>query len=187
MIQRLVANWVYGGFLCAFLLLGLVPVVAHAWSPAIVSVFLLIPVYMLHQFEEHDKDRFRCFLNRLWGNGREVMSQPAVFVINVPGVWGVNLISLWLACYVGIGYGLIAVYLVLINALAHVGQAIHYRRYNPGLATALFLFLPAGGYALREIVATGKASLGFQCLGLAVAIGIHILIVAYVRFKVAKA
>lgn len=187
MIQRLVANWVYGGFLCAFLLLGLLPVVARSWPLATTLVFLLTPVYMLHQFEEHDNDRFRLFLNRLWGNGREIMSRPAVFLINVPGVWGVNLVALLLACYLGIGFGLIAVYLVLTNAFAHVGQAIHYRRYNPGLATAVILFFPAGGYALWEISGTGKAPLAFHILGLALALGIHALIVGYVRWNAAKA
>lgn len=186
MIQRLVANWVYGGFLCAFLLLGLLPLFAKAWDPATTLVFLLLPIYMLHQFEEHDDDRFRLFVNNLLGGGREILSPAAVFVINIPGVWGVNLLALLLACFCGIGFGLIAVYLVLVNAIAHVGQALHYRRYNPGLTTAILLFLPFGCAALWAVQATGKAPWPFHALGLAAAIAIHAAIVGYTLRKSAR-
>lgn len=88
MLNRLIANWVYGGFLAGILLLLLAPVIVRSWPPALVATFLCLPAYMVHQYEEHDNDRFRQALNRLIGHGQEVMSPGAVFVINVPGVWG---------------------------------------------------------------------------------------------------
>ena len=66
----------------------------------------------------------------------------AVFVINVPGVRGVIGISLALAATVSAGFGLVAVYLVLLNGTIHVVQAVISRGYNPGLGTAIVLFLP---------------------------------------------
>jgi hypothetical protein len=111
MLDRLIANWVYGGFLAAVLLLLLTPVITRTWSPSLVVTFLLLPVYMLHQYEEHDNDRFRKFLNQTIGRGKEVLSPWIVFMINVPGVWGVIGLSLWLAAFVNIGFALIAVYL----------------------------------------------------------------------------
>ncbi|MEH0071063.1 HXXEE domain-containing protein [Pannonibacter sp. Pt2-lr] len=46
------------------------------------------------------------------------------------------------------GWGLIAVYLLLINAALHVVQGLVLRLYNPGLVTAVALFIPLGVYAM---------------------------------------
>src|SRR5580692_812577 len=114
MWDRLIANWVYGGFLAGLLLLLLSPVLVHSWPAPLVATFLCLPVYMIHQYEEHDNDRFRHFVNRQIGKG-EVLSPMAVFVINVPGVWGMVGISLALAATVRVGFGLIAIYLIVLN------------------------------------------------------------------------
>jgi len=180
MLSRLIRFWVYGGFLAAFLLLGLMPVCCRSWSVALILVFLQLPVYMIHQLEEHDDDRFRDFVNRVIGGGREVLSQSAIFVINVPGVWGVNLVSILLAATIDVGFGLIGIYLTVLNGVIHVAQAIRLKGYNPGLITAIILFLPIGGAALWAIHATGKVGLWYDALGLATAVAIHVAIVAYV-------
>ncbi|MFZ4717336.1 MAG: HXXEE domain-containing protein, partial [Chthoniobacterales bacterium] len=156
MMNRLVSYWVYGGFLAAFLLLGLMPAFTRSWELPLILVFLQLPVYMLHQLEEHDDDRFRRFINEMIGGDREVLSRRAVFVINVPGVWGVNLLSILLAFSLDLGFGLIGVYLTLINGLVHLAQAVRLRRYNPGLITAVLLFLPVGGLALAAVMKSGS-------------------------------
>ena len=186
MIARLVSNWVYGGFLAAFLLLGLLPAFGQSCDLALILVYLQLPVYMIHQLEEHDDDRFRRFINQLLGRGGDVLSKTAVFVINVPGVWGVNLLSILLAFGLDIGFGLIGVYLTLINAVVHVAQAIRLRRYNPGLITALLLFLPVGGSALWAITAAGRVAPGYHLMGLGSALAIHLAIVAWVGVNVFK-
>ena len=122
MLERLTRYWVYGGFLCGLLLFILLPELARHWSSAVLAVFVQLPVYMLHQYEEHDNDRFRLFVNRTIGGGHEVLSHAAVFVINVPGVWGIVAASFLLSAFVSIGYGLIAVYLVLVNAVTHLAR-----------------------------------------------------------------
>jgi len=178
---RLYTNWVYGGFLAGLLLFGLLSVFSHGWPLALTLVFLQLPVYMLHQYEEHDADRFRKFVNDHLGGGKELLSPFAVFIINILGVWGVNLAAILLAYCVHIGFGLIAVYLVLINAIAHIGQGVMMRRYNPGLATAVLLFLPASGLALWAI--SQHTTFQFHCLGIISALAIHALIVAHVVRK----
>ena len=180
MINRLISYWVYGGFLAAFLLLGLMPVFTRFWDLPLILVYLQLPVYMLHQLEEHDDDRFRRFINHLIGGGRDVLSKGAVFVINVPGVWGVNLLSILLAFSVDLGFGLIGVYLTLVNGLVHVAQAIRLRSYNPGLVSALVLFFPVGGLALAYIIRSESVTVGYHLLGLGSAIGIHVAIIAWV-------
>ena len=181
MLSRLTQYWVYGGFLAGILMLALLPEFARNWSMALIAVFLQLPTYMLHQYEEHDNDRFRLSINQMIGGGHEVLSHQAVFVINVPGVWGVNAASFYLASYVAIGYGLIAVYLTLVNAVVHIVVAAALRSYNPGLGTAVFFFLPAGVFGLRELHQTGEVGWAYHLIGLLGAIAIHVAIVAYVK------
>lgn len=172
-LDRLFRNWVYGGFLAGLLLLALTALLAQDWPVWLTAVWMMLPLYMLHQYEEHDNDRFRLFANRQVAGGREALSPAAVFVINIPGVWGVILASFALAWNVRPGLGLIAIYLVLVNAFAHVVAAIALRRYNPGLVTALVLFLPVGGLALW-VLQTTKPSFRDHAIGIGVGLGVHL-------------
>jgi Protein of unknown function with HXXEE motif len=179
MFARLIANWVYGGFLAGLLLLLLTPVLVHSWPVSLVTTFLCLPVYMVHQYEEHDNDRFRLFVNQKIGKRRVGLSPLAVFVINVPGVWGVIGISLALAATVSAGFGLVAVYLVLLNGTIHVVQAVFSRGYNPGLGTAIVLFLPLGGYGIAAIQQTGGGTFLMHMTGAGAAIAIHVAIIVH--------
>lgn len=180
MIHRLVINWVYGGFLAGILLLVLAPLFIRSWPAALAAAFFCLPAYMLHQYEEHDDDRFRAFMNRILAGGREVLTLLAVFIINVPGVWGIITLSLWLAARIHPGFTLIAVYLPLVNAIIHIGHAVSKRSYNPGLVTAIALFLPVCTWCLREIQQSGSGTLAMHTIGLASALAIHTVIAAKV-------
>jgi hypothetical protein len=184
MIGRLTTQWVYGGTLAGVMLLCLSPLLIGAWPPALALTFLQLPAYMLHQYEEHDNDRFRRFINRTIGHGKDVLTPDSVFLINVPGVWGVIVVALYLAVAINPGFGLIAVYLTLVNACVHIAAAIALRMYNPGLVTAVLLFLPLSGHSLWMFRATGHDGAVFQITGFAVAAAIHIAIVAYARMRV---
>jgi len=183
MFNRLIQQWIYGGTLAGVLLLFLFPLLTRAWSVPLALTFLHLPMYMLHQYEEHDNDRFRLFFNRTIGGGKEVLSPLAVFVINVPGVWGVIAIATYLASYVSIGLGLIAVYLAVVNGLVHIAHAILFKSYNPGLATAIILFFPVGAYTIWQIQLAGGGQASAHAIGLGTAIGIHVAILAYARAK----
>ncbi len=180
MIRRLIVNWVYGGFLAGLLFLVLAPLFVHGWPPALAATFFCLPAYMLHQYEEHDNDRFRALVNRTLAGGREVLTLPTVFLINVPGVWGVIVLSLWLAARVDPGFALIAVYLPLVNALIHLAHAVVTRSYNPGLVSAMVLFLPVCAWCLRVIQQSGHGTLVFHAIGLASALTVHLVIIAHV-------
>lgn len=185
MIERLISNWVYGSALFALFLLALAPLMLHTYPGTVFAVFLTLPAYMLHQWEEHDGDRFRLFINNTIGKGRQALSPLDVFLINVPGVWGVITLSVWLAATVNPGYGFIAVYLLLVNALAHLVQAILMRCYNPGTITAAILFLPLGAYAGWLLHPTSH-TLSYNLFGLASAIAIHLVILLRVRINLAS-
>jgi hypothetical protein len=130
MFNRLVVNWVYGGFLAGLLILLITPILARGWPTPLLATFLCLPAYMLHQYEEHDNDRFRRFVNSNFGKGREILSLLAVLLINVPGVWGVIAVAFWLAALFNPGFGLIAAYLLLLNAAIHILSAALLRGYR---------------------------------------------------------
>ncbi|TPM31813.1 HXXEE domain-containing protein [Mesorhizobium sp. B2-3-4] len=176
-MKRLVEDWVYGGVLAGLVLCIVAIGLAARLETAELAVFVLIPVYMLHQYEEHAGDRFRLFVNKMLGAGAPLLTRLDVFVINVPGVWGIYALVFTLAVTIQAGIGLIAAYTTLINALVHIGQAIRMRSYNPGLVTAIILFVPVSIWSIWALSGSGTR---FHVLGVAVGLVIHGLIIAHV-------
>lgn len=176
---RLFKYWMYGGFLAGVMILALMPLLASCWSPTFTAIFVLLPIYMLHQYEEHDGDRFRLYVNRTVGNGTEMLTPAAVFVINIGAVWILDVAVIYLAWTVDPGLGLIAVYLMLINAIVHIVGAIRSRSYNPGLVTAVILFLPFGGYAWWCVQVSGAPTTLEHIIGLSIGLAVHAIIVGY--------
>jgi hypothetical protein len=186
MLQRLIDNWVYGGFLAGLMLLALAPTISSGWPWAMTAVFLALPIYIMHQYEEHDADRFRAKINEMIGRGRNVLPVSAVFVINVPLAWGLNALAFGLAATTGIGWGLMALYLMLANGVVHIVQAVVTRGYNPGLVTSIVLFLPLGVLGSWAVYGTGAVTLTQQIVAIAIAILIHVAILAYVLGNVRR-
>ncbi len=174
-------QWPYATAFAALFLAALAPVIAHAAGWAVALVYAQLPLYMLHQLEEHRGDAFRKFVNATIGKGREVLSPNATFVINSLGVWGVDLAALYLAVFINPGWGLMAIYLPLVNALGHAAQGIALRRYNPGLWSAVFGFVPIAGVSLWIVTKWSHPTPVMQATGLAVAIGVHALIIIHVK------
>lgn len=187
MLERwLNEHWVAATLCTGSVLTLLLPALAQQSNTPWLLTYSLLPVYMFHQVEEHTGDRFRNFVNEKLFRGIEALSHAAVLWINLPGVWGVGLLSISAATYMGIGWGLNMVYLVLVNALAHVIGVAVWREYNPGLWTALGLFLPVGTLALLETSRQPGVRQLHHAVGLGVAIGIHVVIVAYTKLRAAK-
>lgn len=171
MTDWLAKHWVAGALFTAGALLALAPLIRAACGLQLLLIYLHLPGYVLHQVEEHTGDRFRRFLNqRIFGV--EALTTAAVLWINLPGVWGLNLAALYLAYFIAPGWSLAAPYLMIVNALIHLGTAARTRGYNPGLWTSLALFLPLGGTTLWLVPATG----GQLALGLGVAVAGHVAI-----------
>jgi hypothetical protein len=175
-------HWVAGALFMGTALLLLLPTGAGG-SGAILLIFLATPIYMLHQIEEHTGDRFRRYVNRTVFGGVEALSVSDVLWINLPGVWGMNLLALYAAHFIDIGWGLAAGYLMLINGIAHVGMAARFKGYNPGLVTGVVLFIPLG--LLTALLV--PASTMQQVVGLLIAVAIHAAIIVRVKSNVAAA
>ena len=180
-------QWPYAAAFAACILLALLPIVWSAAGFAAMLVYIQLPAYLLHQLEEHGDDRFRRDVNGLLG--AEVLSRPATFAINLLCVWVAMLAAFGLAYYVNPALGLIAVYLTGVNAITHVGVAVATRSYNPGLATAVGLFVPLSLAGAIVVNRDHTVSAGAQLLALGVAVGGHLAIVAFVarRRRVAMA
>lgn len=176
-------QWMRAGLIAAIFLFAIIPLVLGRWDGLLLLVYLHLPVYMIHQAEEHIGDRFRTFVNAGIGGGRDVLPQSAVVIINVPGVWGIGLAALYVMSAAGAGYGLILVYLTLINALVHIISASVQKAANPGLWSALFLFLPLSAGTVWAISRQMEAAPFYNALGLGTGLVIHIAIIAYVLHR----
>jgi len=166
-------NWMFAGLVAGLFLLAVLPLFAGTWSMAMVAVFLQLPAYMIHQVEEHAGDRFRRYINRNVAGVPDALTTVAVVVVNVPLVWGVDLLSIYLARFVAMGWGLIAIYLMLVNAVVHIVAAVAKRGYNPGLATAVVLFLPLSVWGLVAVSAVPGVTLVQHGVGLGLAVALH--------------
>jgi hypothetical protein len=129
-------------------------------------------MYLLHMFEEHGIDvlgRRYAFLGFLCRTlGYPVLSScPAtpefVFSVNVLACQ----IAFGLAFFLRRSHPLIAACawgIPLVNAVAHVLPALATGRYNPGLLTALVLFVPGCAWMLATALRSGllPASSGWR-------------------------
>jgi hypothetical protein len=179
-------EWPYAGTLVAVFLLALLPLWWDATDTALALVYAALPLYMLHQLEEHAGDRFRLAINHQFAGGREALTRPAAFWINAGGVWIVDVIAIWLAYHVELAIGLLPLYMMGVNALTHIGAAVAVRAYNPGLWTAVLVFVPVSIWGAIEIGDAADAGVGWQFVALGFALAVHAAIVVHIRTRAAR-
>ena len=124
--------------------------------------------YLLHQFEEHGIDArgapyaFRGVVCMRFGfEDATACPIPESFIaaVNIPVVWLAGPIAALLGRrYPAIALGYFSV--PTVNAFAHIGPALAAGDYNPGLLTAVLLFLPLSFWALR--IALRAPELGWR-------------------------
>jgi Protein of unknown function with HXXEE motif len=176
-------QWPAATFFTACVLLATVPVWVSAAGMTVALVFLQLPLYMVHQFEEHAGDRFRLYMNRNVMHC-DALSREGAFWINALGVWGLDLVMLYLAVFVDPRFALAAFYLPIINGLTHIRESVVRRQYNPGLWTSVLLFLPISGWCLYRVSVESGATWSDQLLGAGIALAVHAAIIVYVVIRV---
>jgi hypothetical protein len=174
-------HWVAGALFMAVALLLMCPVGVAGSDHATLMIYLASAIYMLHQVEEHAGDRFRIYVNNTVFGGAEALTVGDVLWVNLPGVWGLNLVALYAARFIDGGWGLAAGYLILVNGIAHVGMAVRFRNYNPGLVTGAFIFVPFGLASVLTIPATAIQ----HAIGLAISLAIHAAIAVRAKHNAA--
>jgi hypothetical protein len=137
----------------------------------------LFVLYMVHQIEEHLwPGGFRQFTNAhifQSGNDDWPVSMGGVALVNVGFVWlPLALAVLWPGPLRWVGLAWIG--LTFVNAITHIIASLRFRVYNPGLVTAVLLFLPFTIWALATQVANGMLSGGEVTLILLLGVLLHV-------------
>ncbi len=172
-------NWSRMALPFAILALCSLPIFSSADNLPLILLYTLLPVYMIHQYEEHAHGEFVEFFNATVGRGYGVLTKVSAFWINMLEVWVAFLVTFYLARYVAIGLALVPVYMTLFNGLTHVVASLALGRYNPGLYTSVLLFFPWGTFLLVYFIRISPSSLLFNPIGLLAAIIGHAIIVVY--------
>ncbi|MEL6968113.1 MAG: HXXEE domain-containing protein [Pseudomonadota bacterium] len=173
LLDRFFQNWVYAAPPCALLLVTLYPFVGTTVE---LSVYLSLPAYMIHQYEEHDDNRFAVFLNTIMGKDRRGLTPRDVWVINVIFVW-FFLLAVFYMARANPGWGVLAGYLLAINGFVHIAWAVKFRAYNPGLWTAIALFIPGAIWIFLAV----PASLTIHAASALLVVALHAAIMALAR------
>lgn len=153
---------------------------------------IALPMYILHQFEEHGFDLYgrRYAFQEYFCN---VLSYP---VSNCPGddwfILAVNVGGVWFAL------GLCSIYwnrprlvaasyaLALVNAVGHIVPAVKMEMYNPGLLTAVALFLPIGIATYLQLHKHKSLTRREMVEGISVGILMHAVMVASLRLRAGR-
>ena len=137
----------------------------------LMSVLMLV-AYIVHQYEEHWIDlfgnqyAFYGYINELIlavfnAQNTSVMplSPESIFVINTSLVWLVGVIAIWRSPK-HLFPALALAGITLVNAGSHIMAGIVKQAYNPGLLTAIVIFVPlAIAFYRNVLVTTPTASL----------------------------
>jgi len=119
----------------------------------LMSVVILV-AYIIHQYEEHWVDllgntyAFYGYVNELifaiLGSpniSTIPLSPESIFVINTSLVWLVGIIAIWRSPQ-HLFPALAMAGITLVNAVSHIMAGILKQSYNPGLLTAIIIFVP---------------------------------------------
>lgn len=176
MTDWLAKRWVVAAGFLAAAFIAVFPLISARYPVSAQLIYLCSPAYMIHQVEEHSHDRFRGFVNQRLFACSSAMTVSDVLIINLPLVWGVNLLSAYAACLVAPGYGLLAAYAMLINGLGHIVMAAMLRIYNPGLITAIALFVPLSGAIFATTIVQVFTSPQQHLYAFGAAVAFHLII-----------
>ena len=147
-------------------------------------IWIQIPIYLLHQFEEHAwPGGFKKYVNSnifQVKNAEYPLSDVNVFWINIPVIWVLMPIFAALS-YLNLFFGLWIPYFAVLNSLTHVIAAIVKREYNPGLLVSLLLGIPVAVYALWLFYALISVPLIVTVISILVAVLMHLFLIIFIK------
>ncbi|MEM9809287.1 MAG: HXXEE domain-containing protein [Cyanobacteria bacterium P01_D01_bin.56] len=155
----------------------------------LISLLMLL-AYIVHQYEEHWIDLFgnhyafygyinELLLGLLNAQNTSLMplSPASIFVINTSLVWLVGIIAIWRSPQ-HLFPALAMAGITVVNAASHIMAGIAKQSYNPGLLTAIVIFVPLAIAFYRNILITNptatmqvKVSLVWAILGHVIMVG----------------
>ena len=139
----------------------------------------LIPIYLLHQFEEHYwPGGFKEFINHrfFWILGAGVpLDDKIVLWTNLPLVWValppftvLGIINIYMTVWIPVFW--------ITNGPLHLGAGLKWQCFNPGLLTGLFLLIPVGGYSVYLMAAPSLIPSAYWLFSIFLAFIIHVTI-----------
>lgn len=189
----LIPHWMKVGTYLAPILLfqfALQPFDRDSRSKARTLAMWMLVLYIIHQFEEHWVDVFGnvyAFQGSVNDLVTQALGQPtgsvealtplSIFVINTSLVWLVGLLAIWRS-HRSMFPALAMNAIILVNAITHTLAAVVKTAYNPGLVTALALFLPFALFAYRRLLTEGATTRAEIALSLAWAVLAHVIMVS---------
>ena len=174
-----VQNWSRAALPAGIVMAALVGTLVVDDNRQVVLVALLLPIYMLHQYEEHAHGRFIAFANEHVGKGLPILTVESVFWINILFVWMLFLLVAGVTRWVSPELVLIPVYATLMNGIIHILTSVKLKLYNPGLVTSIVLFVPWG--LLCAWVWTRYLDHPWRAtaIGLTGAVAVHAVVIGY--------
>ena len=191
----LIENWMKLGTYAVPLILFLFFSFTQERTDSILADMKLMPIlllvaYLIHQFEEHWIDLFgnhyafynyfnALLLGVLGSPDSNVMpaSAAALFVINTSLVWLVGIIAIWRSP--NHLFPVLAMNgIVLVNAISHILSGIVNLSYNPGLLTAISIFIPLAIAFYREVLQISPIAKPQIIASLVWAILAHVILIA---------
>ncbi len=143
-------------------------------------VWIQIPIYFLHQFEEHGwPGGFQHFANQKLFHSRNEnapFNSTNIFWINFSLIWVLFPLVALYAQYINPDAGVFLPIFSLLNAATHILALILKRQYNPGLITATFLMIPFG---IAALILSPWVHWANMFIAFAAALFIHLAIVLY--------
>lgn len=147
--------WPYLGLLLAIAMRLRLGIAKDSLSELESLLGLHFIILVLHQFEEYKlPGGFKTFFNSNILNKTRILRIPlsdlSILMVNVVIAWWAYVYSAYHSELYGFALGLAGI--TVINGLLHIIVAIVQRKYNPGLVTSLFLFIPFGGYLISKLL-----------------------------------
>lgn len=143
---------------------------------ALFLIWIQLPIYWLHQFEEYvfPGGFIETFNRQVLGSNEKEwpMSKKASFWINIPIIYIAFPLSAILAGTVNISIGIWTAYFSILNAITHVGMFVRIK-YNPGFFVSAFLNIPIGVFTVWYFYSNDVISALGHLLSIFVAVAVQ--------------
>lgn len=183
MINWLYKNWAKLSLFLAVIATVLIYIFINPHNLLLFLIWIQFPIYLLHQFEEHNWNGFKNYINRNVFKVKEgdfPLNDKIIFWVNIPIVWILIPIFSGLSS-ANIMFGLWIPYFAVFNSLSHVIVSVRNREYNPGLLVSLILGIPVGIYALIIFYSYIHVQALISAISIFFAVVLHIIVFGIIR------
>jgi hypothetical protein len=188
MVNWFYNNWAKLSLFLAIIVTVLIYIFIKPDNFLLFLIWIQLPIYLLHQFEEHTWNGFKNYVNRNVFKVKEddfPLNDKIIFWVNIPVVWILIPIFAGLSS-VNIMFGLWIPYFAVFNSLTHVIVSIRNQEYNPGLIVSLILGIPVGIYALIIFYSHITVPAIITILSIFFAILLHLILLGYIKMRIKK-